>query len=166
MIDTEDDRSKFIEIYTAYRALMFHVARKRLSNERDAEDAVHGAFVKIAENIKKIEPACPKTRRLVVIMVEYVVTDMLRRRGRHPEDDYIEEAMTTGAEAEEENLLARCILKLPENYRHIIWLKYYYGYSLREISKMLGISLSSAQKRDQRAKKKLEELYREEGGTI
>ena len=42
----------------------------------------------------------------------------------------------------------------------VIWLKYYYGYTLREIASMLDISLVSAQKLDQRAKKKLEELYK------
>lgn len=36
-----------------YRGLMYHVAYEILHNEQDAEDAVHHAFVKIAENIKK-----------------------------------------------------------------------------------------------------------------
>ena len=166
MIDAEDDRDKFIRIYESYRALMFFVARKRLSNDHDAEDAVHGAFVKIAENIKKIEPVSPKTKRLVVIIVEHTVTDMLRKQSRHAECEYNDETFTGRMPPQDDGLLAQCILKLPENYRHVIWLKYCYGYTLREISKMLGISLSSAQKIDQRAKKKLEELYRESGGTI
>ena len=65
-----------------------------------------------------------------------------------------------------ENLLTECILKLPEQQRMVIWLKYVYGYNLHEIAKLLGISLSWAQKIDQRAKKKLEALYREGGGTF
>lgn len=40
------------------------------------------------------------------------------------------------------------------------------GYNLREISKMLNISLAWAQKIDQRAKKRLEELYKEGGGSL
>ena len=48
----------------------------------------------------------------------------------------------------------------------MIWLKYYHGYTLREIAKLMDISLAWAQKIDQRAKKKLEELYREGGGTL
>ena len=93
MIETEDDRSKFIEIYESYRALMYYVARKRLTNNHDAEDAVHSAFVKIAVNIKKIEPVSPKTKRLVVIIVEHVVTDMLRKQSRQPESEYMDEAL-------------------------------------------------------------------------
>ena len=53
-IETDKDKSKFEQIYEAYRGLMFHVAFKILEQEQDAEDAVHHAFVKIAENITKI----------------------------------------------------------------------------------------------------------------
>ena len=59
-----------------------------------------------------------------------------------------------------------CILKLPAQQRTVILLKYKYGYSLREIATMLKISLTWAQKIDQRAKKKLEELYKEGGGNL
>ena len=50
-IETDKDKSKFEQIYDAYRGLMFHVAFKILEQEQDAEDAVHHAFVKIAENL-------------------------------------------------------------------------------------------------------------------
>ena len=35
---------------------MYYVAYKRMQHEQDAEDVVHHVFVKIAENIKHIEP--------------------------------------------------------------------------------------------------------------
>ena len=54
MIDTPEDRSKFEQLYLEYRGLMFHVANKILRNEQDAEDMVHQAFLKVAENIEKI----------------------------------------------------------------------------------------------------------------
>lgn len=54
MIDSESDQSKFEQIYMKYKGLMFYVANDILHNEHDAEDAVHQAFIKIAENIKKI----------------------------------------------------------------------------------------------------------------
>lgn len=61
MIDSPEKESKFKKIYTTYGGLMYHVAYKILNNEEDAEDAVHDAFIKIAENISKIgDPVCPK----------------------------------------------------------------------------------------------------------
>lgn len=59
--------------------------------------------------------------------------------------------------------IASCILKLPARYREVILLKYHHGYSLKEIAKMLEISESNAIKLDQRGKKKLEQLCKEEG---
>lgn len=64
---------------------------------------------------------------------------------------------------EEDDFLAECISKLTDQQREVVWLKYHYGYDLREIAKMLGITLSWAQKIDQRAKKKLEEMLKEGG---
>ena len=62
MIDTPEDQSKFEIIYRQYGALMFYIANKILNHKQESEDAVHQAFVKIAENIDKInEPICPKT---------------------------------------------------------------------------------------------------------
>jgi RNA polymerase sigma-70 factor (ECF subfamily) len=63
MIETPQQRSDFEKIYLTYRGLMFHIANNILQNDEDAEDAVHNAFVAIAENIQKIEePVCPKTK--------------------------------------------------------------------------------------------------------
>ena len=167
MIETDEDKSKFEEIYKAYRNLMYYIAYSRLHHEQDAEDVVHHVFVKIAENIKKIEPVCPKTKRYIVTMVDNRVTDVLRGRSRHPIVEYSDELQgNPSAAADGENALVACILKLPEQQRMVIWLKYYQGYDLREIAKMLDISLSYAQKLDQRAKKRLKDLYIEGGGKL
>ena len=166
MIETEEEKSKFEQLYMEYRNLLMHLAYKRLGNTQDAEDAVHKVYVRIAEKIKIIEPVCPKTKKLVVIMIENTVTDMLRERGKHPAVSLIEEPMTEEQLPTGENLLEDCILRLPEKQRAVIWLKYHHGYSLREIAGLLGITLAWAQKLDQRAKNKLEELYLERGGIL
>ena len=59
--------------------------------------------------------------------------------------------------------IARCFALLPAQAKHILLLKYRYGYDNREISKMLNISEANTIKRIQRAKQKLEELCLEEG---
>lgn len=162
MIETDDDKSKFEEIYETYRGLMYHIAFKRLKHVQDAEDVVHYVFMKIAENIKKVDSVSPRTKQLVIIMVCNRITDMLRVRSRHPVISYDEELLSgIHYELAGEDLLTNCIMQLPEQQQMVIWLKYVYGYSLHEISKLLDISLVSAQKIDQRAKKKIKQLYQE-----
>ena len=154
MIETPEEKSVFEQIYLEYRGLMYHVAYEILHNEQEAEDAVHQAFVKTAENIKKIEdPQCPKTRSYVVTIVEHQAIDRYRRLRKHPSVELNEEVQSVNIQYKGENGLAKCILELPGRYREMILLRYHQGYSVREIAKMLGMSLSAAIKLDQRAKK-------------
>lgn len=63
MIETPEEKEQFEVLYMEYRGLMYHIAYDILHNDQDAEDAVHNAFVKIAEHIKNfINLECPKTK--------------------------------------------------------------------------------------------------------
>ena len=44
-IESEEERSKFEQLYFQYRGLMYHVAMRILNNPHSAEDAVHQAFL-------------------------------------------------------------------------------------------------------------------------
>ena len=162
MIETPDERSKFEQIYLEYRDTMYAVAYKILHNESDAEDAVHQAFVKVAENIQKINEAkCPKTKSFVVTIVENRAIDVYRRKNRHPSVPFNETHVGIAVEPAGTDGLAACIARLPARYRQVILLKYRHGYSIKEIAQILGISLSNASKLEQRAKAKLEQLCKE-----
>ena len=85
LIDTAEDRSKFEQLYEQYKQLMFYTAFQILKRPQDAEDAVHLAFLSIAENISRISDLdCPKTRAYIVTIVERKAIDMLRAERRHP----------------------------------------------------------------------------------
>ena len=153
MLESPEEKSILEQIYLEYRGLMYHVAYEILHNEQDAEDAVHHAFVKIAENIKKItDPVCPKTHSYVVTIVEHQAIDQYRRLQKHPSVELIEEIQGTNAHYEGDNDLTKCIL-----------LRYHHGYTVREIAKVLGLSLPTAIKLDQRAKSRLKKMCEEEG---
>ena len=164
MIDSSEDRSKFEQIYIEYRELMFYVANRILDNDQDAEDAVHEAFVNVAENIQKIgEPKCPKTKGFVVTVVENKAIDLYRKRKRRQIVELTEEIRGFSPVYEGQNALTACILKLPARYREVILLRYHQGYSVKEVASILGISFAAASKLDQRAKNKLKDLYEKEG---
>ena len=163
MIDTPEDRSKFEFLYIEYRGLMFHVANKILHNEQDAEDTVHQAFLKVAENIEKIgDPKCPKTQGYIVTIAENKAIDLYRRRQKRQVVELSDDLPGVTAIYEGENTLAACILKLPARYREVILLRYYQGYSVKEVAAILGLSLSAASKLNQRTKNRLRELYEKE----
>ncbi len=164
LIDAPADRSKFEQLYHQYVKLMHHVAFYMLGDESDAWDAVQEAFFALAKNIEKIsEPVCPKTKHLCVLVVERKAIDMLRKRTRRAEEVLDDNLPGYPIEYEGENALTHCILQLPARYREIILLKYEQGYSTREAARIMGLTEANAQSLDQRAKRKLEMLCREEG---
>ena len=161
-IEGPEQESIFEQIYIQYRALMYSAAYSILGNSQDAEDSVHQAFVKIAENISKIsEPVCPKTKAYVVTIVENTAINLYRKKKRHPTASYYEEAAGITVEYSGGSDLARCMAQLPARYRQVLLLKYHHGYSTKEIAKMLGLTAANAAKIEQRAKAKLELLCKE-----
>ena len=162
MIETPEERSKFESIYLLYRNTMYAVAYRILQNPQDAEDAVHHAFLKVLENFSKIsEVDCPKTKGYIVTIVENRAIDIYRRKKARPTVPYNEETVGLSVDYAGDTVLAGCILKLPARQRHIIVLKYYHGYELKEIATMLGITYANALAIEKRAKKKLKSLCEE-----
>ena len=113
-IDTAEDRSKFERLYEQYKQLMFYTAFQILKRPQDAEDAVHLAFLSIAENISRISDLdCPKTRAYIVTIVERKAIDMLRAERRHPSVPLDESINGVSVEYSGDNALAKAILELP-----------------------------------------------------
>jgi len=173
LISSETEKNAFEEIYSTYRDLMFYVANRILAHERDAEDAVHNAFIKIAEHIEKIsDPVCPKTRAWVVIIVERQAINLYKKRKRQwglglDEDQLEGELSSTPMDRlEEGNAVARAIAALPVQYREPILLKYDQGFDDREIGAMLDLTPGTVAKRIQRGKRVLKELLEGEGVEV
>ena len=164
MIESPEDKTKFETLYTEYKEWMATIAFSILHNKQDTEDAVHNAFVKIAENIKKVDdPLSKRTRSYIVTIIETKSIDIYRRKQRHPEVPISEEDIGIHFDYTSCSDLAKCISRLPAQYRAVLSLKYRHGYNNREIAKILKISEHNAIKIDQRAKTKLKELCIKEG---
>ena len=158
------DRARFEALYTRYGGLMHHVALSILGNDKDAEDAVHEAFLAMARHMNKVgEVGDPRTKAYVVTIAERKAIDLYRQRTRRPVTDLEEANLGLTTEHETENGLARCILKLPDRDRQFVLLKFDQGYTTKEIADMMGLTLAAARKVEQRAKARLETLCREEG---
>lgn len=164
MIETPEDKSKFEYIYENYLGLMHHVAFQILNNTQDTEDAVHQAFVSIAENIKTISDVkCPKTRSYIVVIVENKAIDILRKKARIVNTIDFNENMW-GIEIPEAGALDLATLmgRLPARYREVLLLRFDNGYTTKEIAKILDITPGNAEKLIWRAKNALQKLIAED----
>ncbi|MGL5716063.1 MAG: RNA polymerase sigma factor [Paraclostridium sp.] len=168
MLDRDEDKSKFEEIYNTYRKTMFYVAKQILKDDYLSEDAVHMSFIKIMKNLSKIDKVdSPRTKGFIVIIVKRVSIDIYRKLKKEniTSIDELSYSNDTSLSMEdnydEGNEIMESIKKLPNNYREVILLKFSHGLSDYEIAKVLGISKDNVAKRIQRGKKKLNQLVNE-----
>ena len=163
MIETPEDRSKFEKVYLEYKGLMYYVAYDLLKNEQDAEDAVHNAFVNIAEHIERVDiPISDKTKSLVVTIVERRAIEIYRAKNKREIIEYDDKNIGLQVEYNGSFELARCLAQLPPNYRHVLFLKHRHGYTNKEIAQIMNTSEANAIKLEQRAKAKLLKLCKQE----
>lgn len=169
LIDSDEDKAKFSNLYEQYKNLMFYIARDILKDEHLAEDAVQEAFIRIAKNFYKInEVSCPQTRNFVVIISRNISINMLKKNDSVIDmETYIDKESAEISDEAFESVSAKVltdnILKLPQMYRDILHLHHLYGYSFGEISALLSLPIETAKKRAQRARSILKEMLKKEG---
>ncbi|NLK75746.1 MAG: RNA polymerase sigma factor [Clostridiales bacterium] len=168
MIDNEEDKSKFEQIYNTYKQTMFYAANRILKDEYMSEDAVHLAFLRIINHLDKIvDINSHKTKGFIVIIVENIAIDIYRKRKRENNISYdeVEIYLTDPKDftISIENEVEEAIMKLPVIYSTVLRLKYSQGYNDREIAKILNITEANVRQRIVRGKKRLAEILQNAG---
>ena len=162
MVEGPEEQSKFRALAARYERLMFHVARQILPNEQDAEDAVHQAFLALAEHFDRLS-RLPRQQleAYLVVVTERKCIDLLRQQSRRtgvPFDEAMA-AVTPPCGSPVANAMGH----LSPRYREALLLRYGCGYSVGETAKLLEVSYAAGQKLLQRAKEALRaELEKEE----
>lgn len=167
VLDTPEEKSRFEKLYLAHRQDMYKVAYGILHNSHDAEDAVHQAFLAIANNFEKISAIpCQEIKGYIVIIIRNTSINIYNSNKRRSQR--LAELDDCGASVEIDYFerfdyedLKSAISRLPQIYKDIIYLHFLEGFTVREISKMLGISREAVWKRAERAKKLLKALLEE-----
>lgn len=166
-IEAPPDRARFEKLYLAYRGLMFHVANRILQNQQDAEDAVHLAFLKLAERMELVpEELGPQTRALVAAIAERKAIDLYRAKQRHPTADLDELPLSYDQLLPSDGTLAGAMAALPPRYREVLLLKYYSGYDNNEIAGFLDTTPENVRQIIFRAKGKLAAELAERGEVL
>ena len=135
---------------------------RRVRSEHDAEDILQDVFWKIHNNINTLKQR-DKLESWIYRITRNRITDYYRHQAREPSD--ISEmpepgaAPVTGGDTPEEVVacLKPMIDDLPEKYRQAILLTEYEDLSQKAMAQKLGLSLSGAKSRVQRAREKLKE---------
>lgn len=173
LLESDEDKSKFIKLYSKYAKLMKYVALQKLDDEHLAEDAVHNAFMNVIKSFYMIEDVnSHKTKRLLVVITENAAIDIRRKNKNYPKISYedlepilsIEQDMLENIAVRE---LAEMIAELPEIYRGVLELRAYHGMSEKQIATVLNVSYEAVRKRLERARSMLaERIQRQQEGEL
>lgn len=164
MLETQEDKDKFEYYYKTYRKSMYKVAFGILHNKYDTEDAVHEAFLCIANNLDKISTlSVPKLKSYFVIIIRNASLDIYRRNMKMSEkssdiDDNDIPIDVDFFEKIDYNRIIDMIAQLPEINRDAMSLFYVQHLSVKEIAAMFNTSKSVIYKRLDKGKKLLKEL--------
>lgn len=162
LIENEEDKSKFEQLYIKYREPMAHYATKMLGSDTNSEDVVDEAFMRIINHMDGVEDIdSHKTQSFIVKIVRNICIDYLRAEKRNDHISYDEEfdlyyqpskKIQYNLEEIEFSALVDKIKELPDIYRDVIMLKFYHGYNDHEIADMLSLAYPTVRKRIGRAR--------------
>lgn len=166
LIESENEKELFEKLFKTYHIRMLYIANSILHNQDDAEDAIQNAFINIAKNIDKIQGLDEHEQFSYLYKIaQNSAIDLARKRKRNVKelDNSIEENLyeeipdNTFIESLEikdnYDSVITAIKELDEIYRIVIHFHFINGYSASEISKLLGIKVSTVKQRLVRGKK-------------
>lgn len=154
----------FETLVEKYKKPAFFIALGLVGNREDAYDLSQEAFVRVFESIKKYNPE-HKFFNWFYTILSNLCKNHLKKRG--VQKSYLEKNIVVAQavysadvilEKNEINLRVwEEISKLSYEFKEIILLKHFQGFSYRKISEMLNIPMGSVMSRLYHARKKLKE---------
>ncbi len=152
----------FGELVRQERAYLYRIAFIYTRQESDALDAVQESVLKAYLNIKSLrEPHA--FRSWITRICINTATAICKKRKLWEELETISELPSeTGLSPEEKAELHAAIERLPEKYREIVRLKYFEGFTTREIAQRLKIPEGTVSSSLNRAIARLRQELKEE----
>lgn len=151
------------QVYKDYKNKVFGYILNRIHNYAEAEDLTSDVFAKIVGHIDSYNPEKASLSTWVFVITRNTLIEHFRKH-RITEDIEEQQIPVTDEPVEkivmeeQQELLAKALLELPEKLRDIIVARYYYGYRFSKIGEMMDISEANARVSHARALEKLKEI--------
>ncbi|MFA9375459.1 MAG: RNA polymerase sigma factor [Lachnotalea sp.] len=172
MIETEEEKGKFVQLYEKYQYFMWYVANQTLQDKYLAEDAVQESFLALTRHLDKIEGInSTKTKNFIATIVKSKAIDIIRKKNGMDTQEYADEILGEAQEdlleemiqKEQHKHIVNAIYQLDSLYRVVFEYKYLHELSDKEIANLIGVTPKVVNVRLFRGKKKLREILTKEG---
>ena len=155
------EKNIFESIYYRYRNLLFYQALKITNNEKDAEDILQEAFIKIAKNIKCVDNVeSRETASFLTVITKNTAYDYIRKTSKtkeislnYEEHCVVESRLKNLEENIEYQELVSVIAQITSPYNEVMYLHYVKDYSVKKTAALLDRKPSTVKMQLVRGKK-------------
>ena len=149
------DQELFHRTYEKYGPALYRFCLLQMKHPQDAEDVLQEVFVKRLYRAPVFQSEEHERRWLF-----RVALNQCRDQWKHSrrKEVPLQDAALVALPEEERTLLEQ-VAQLPEKLRTVIHLHYYEGYSVEEIARLLGITVSAVKMRMKRGREALRDRW-------
>lgn len=165
LLDTEEEKASFQEIYNKYKSLVYWVAYDKLRNDALSEECVQETFIYVALNFEKFLNTKNESqlRGFLCTVAKGKAVSVFRKENLHISKELSYENVGELQQTETfDNYtsveISFAVDKLPEDLKSIVYLKYVYGFNSKEIGEVLNITDALVRKKLQSAKARLRNI--------
>lgn len=164
-----DEKNKFEAVYNRHKNALFNQALSIVKNEKDAEDILQEAFIKIAKNIKSIDDIKSKeTVSFLIVITKNTAYDYIRKSSKivelplsETEGAIDESALDNLVGSIEYQEIVSVIASIPSPYNEVLYLHYVKDYSIKKTATLLDKKTATVKMQLVRGKKILIEKLSE-----
>ena len=153
-----------VEIWKSFNKSLYDLICKKVNHQDHCHDILQEVYIKVIQNIKKVERAS-NTRSYLLRMADNAVIDYYRDKNNKLGNELQEDVVWADeAESEDKSLqLADCCLRpmidsLEPIYKEALTITELEGMTQKQYAEKIGISVTNAKIRVHRAKQKLKEV--------
>ena len=147
----------FTEYVRKYRNTVFRVAYSFVNNIQDSEDITQDALLKLYKSEEKFS-SDENVKAWLIKVTSNTAKNFIKRNSLRRKEPYKE-----GNTVQDEYGISEVMKGLKSDYRIVIYLHYYEGYGVKELSELLSISESNVKIRLKRGRDRLRELLTGKG---
>lgn len=165
------NKQVFSHIINKYKNPLYATILRMTKNPDNAQDLVQEAFIKVYNQLGKFEQKGSFSNWLYRVAINHCM-DEFRKKSYTTKKVELDETKVVNSnhpeviflKKEKSRQLEKLIATLPEDERMIILLRYVNELGYKEISEMMDLPLTNVRNKLHRAKKKMREQVKNEGG--
>jgi RNA polymerase sigma-70 factor (ECF subfamily) len=154
-------------IYDQYFSEVYRYVLYRIGDPTLAEDIASDVFIRLLEAVDGGRPPQSNLKGWLIGTASHVVTDHMRKKYRHPEEEISESLADRGPslaseidQREENRMVNKALVQLTPEQQHVLALRFGQGYSLEETAIFMNKNINAVKALQFRA---LAALQREVG---